>query len=337
MLRRAGAERDPEPKVAKALRLSGRSVGPAPVVVDRGSTVRDLVQASIRRGTDQLLGHDVRLRLDRTEPRPEDVHQARVATRRLRSDLGLLGQVLDPVWVAHTRAELRWLGGVLGAVRDADVLSGSLRTADSVTEAGGTLELRVVLDDERRASARELAAALEDRRYLALIDRLEAATTAPPLARPGSGRRRKHRKHRGGDARTAARKVLPRLISLRLRSLRRAVRSAGRRPSDLQLHRIRIKAKQVRYAAESATPVLGKPARRMASAAERLQTVLGEHHDSVAAEQWLGHRAMTGTRSAAFSAGVLVAGQRRLQRRLRRRWRPVWEELDRGELRRFLD
>jgi hypothetical protein len=75
----------------------------------------------------------------------------------------------------------------------------------------------------------------------------------------------------------------------------------------------------------------------MASAAEDLQTVLGEHHDSVAAESWLRRQATAGTRSAAFSAGILVAGQRRLQRRLRHRWRPVWNRLNRPKLRRFLD
>jgi CHAD domain-containing protein len=334
-LRAAGARPDPEAKLTKALRLSGQGTDPGTTVaVGRTSTMRDVVVASIRRGVDQLLGHDVRLRADGGEPAAHDVHQARVATRRLRSDLKLVGGGLDPVWLVHTRDELRWLGGVLGAVRDADVLSGSLRTADSVTEAGGTLELRVSLDDERRAAARELASALEAPRYLALVDRLAAASISPPFA--DSGRRRKKHRHRRG-ARAAARRVLPRLVGRRLRSLRRAVRSAGRHPSDGELHRIRIKAKQLRYAAETATPVLGGPARRMASAAEDLQTVLGEHHDSVAAESWLRRQATAGTRSAAFSAGILVAGQRRLQRRLRHRWRPVWDRLNRPKLRRFLD
>ena len=333
-LRAAGARPDPETKVAKALRLSGRS-GTAPPRVEVGprSTMGDLVRDAIGRGVDQLVDHDVRLRLDSADPAPEDVHQARVATRRLRSDLQLVGGALDPVWLAHTRAELRWLGGVLGTVRDADVLSGSLRAAGSVLEAGGTLELRASLDDQRRAAARELAAALEDPRYLALLDQLEAASVHPPLARPTRGHGTRTEKR---PAAATARSVLPRLVRRRYRALRRAVRSAGRHPTDQQLHRIRIRAKQLRYSAESAVPVLGAPAGRLAAAAEDLQSVLGEHHDSVAAELWLRRQVASGSRSSAFSAGVLVAGEHRLQRRLRHRWRPVADRLDRPSVRRFL-
>ncbi len=332
-LRRAGAEPDPEPKVGKALRMAGRGVEPVgPAGLGGRSSMSEVVRSSIGTAFDRLLDHDVRLRLDASDPAPEDVHQARVATRRLRSDLKLLGGELDPMWVKRTRDELKWLGGVLGSVRDADVLRGSLFGADSVTEAGGTLELRVALDEERRTAARELLATLEDGRYLTLLDRLHAGSTTPPLIRSG------HKKRHGGRGRSdgSARKALPSLVKRRLRALRRTVGGAGRHPTDSQLHEIRIRAKQLRYAAETAEPVLGRTARRVASMAEELQTVLGEHHDAVAAEQWLRRQALTGTRSAAFTAGVLVAGERRVQRKLRHRWRPVWARLDRKSVRRSL-
>jgi CHAD domain-containing protein len=60
---------------------------------------------------------------------PEDVHQFRVATRRLRSDLQTFSRVLDREWVGALRAELRWLGGEVGLVRDADVLTDRLLIA----------------------------------------------------------------------------------------------------------------------------------------------------------------------------------------------------------------
>jgi CHAD domain-containing protein len=332
-LLRAGAQRDGEPKLGKALRMAGRQLhAHEPVIVHRHSSMAEVVKASIRQGLDRLLEHDIRLRLDATDPASYDVHQARVATRRLRSDLKLLGRELDPVWLVHTRDELKWLGGVLGSVRDADVLSGSLLTADSVIEAGGTLELRARLEGDRRMAARDLAATLDDPRYLGLLDGLDAASALPPLVPAGGKRHRHHGK--GADA--AARKVLPGLVKRRLRSLRRTVRASGRQPSDSQLHQIRIRAKQLRYAAETATPIIGEPARRMAVTAEELQTVLGEHHDAVAAEQWLRHQALSGTRSAAFSAGVLVAGERRRQHKLRHRWRAVWVRLDGKGMRRSL-
>ena len=58
---------------------------------------------------------------------PEVVHQARVATRRLRSDLRTFEHFVDHEWAAELRAELRWLGAELGAVRDVEVLRDRLR------------------------------------------------------------------------------------------------------------------------------------------------------------------------------------------------------------------
>jgi CHAD domain-containing protein len=328
-MRHAGARTDGETKLGKALRLAGHEAArTARTGPDRRSLMEDVVKDSIARSLDRLVGHDIRLRLDESDLATEDVHQARVATRRLRSDLKLLDRELDPVWVSRTRDELKWLGAVLGKVRDADVLGGSLLSTESVTEAGGTLELRVALDDDRRTAARELTTTLAGERYLNLLDRLNAASRLPPLFAPG------HRRHKRAGRRgsATARSVLPKLVRKRWRALRRSVRSAGGHPSDVQLHRIRIRAKQLRYAAETAGPVIGKPARRLAAAAEDLQTVLGEHHDAVAAEHWLRHQAQSGTRSAAFAAGVLVAGERRRQRKLRRRWRAVWDRADSKKL-----
>jgi CHAD domain-containing protein len=130
--------------------------------------------------------------------------------------------------------------------------------------------------------------------------------------------------------------VLPTLVRRPWRKLRRTVRHAGAHPTDQQLHRIRIQAKQLRYAAEAAAPVVGKPARKMAAAAESLQTVLGDHHDAVTAEDWLRREAAGGSHALAFSAGQLVVVQRQRQARLRRQWRKVWASLDRKKVRRWL-
>jgi CHAD domain-containing protein len=83
-------------------------------------------------------------------------------------------------------------------------------------------------------------------------------------------------------------------------ALLRKLRKLGRRPEDHELHQARIRAKQLRYAAEAAAPVIGKPARRSAAAAEALQTVLGEHHDAVGAEAWFQDQAASGSPRQAF-------------------------------------
>ena len=264
-LEKAGARVEMDTKLAKAIPLPPRSAG---LVVNEKSTVADVVQASLKAGVDRLLTHDWRLRLASPDPAIEDVHQARVATRRVRSDLKTFGDILDPLWRDHLRQELKWLGAVLGDLRDLDVLS------DGLSETPVPVRQRLAV--QRSEAGGRLAEALASERYLNLVDRLHAGSERLPIA---SGAQ--------AEAVRPAAQVLPSLVAARWRAVRRAVKRAGRHPSPSQLHRIRIKSKQLRYAAEAATPVIGKAARRTASAAEHVQTVLGEHHDAVAAEAWL--------------------------------------------------
>ena len=60
---------------------------------------------------------------------PEAVHQARVATRRLRSNLRTFGSLLDEAWRRALGDELRWLAGLMQPIRDADVMLETLETA----------------------------------------------------------------------------------------------------------------------------------------------------------------------------------------------------------------
>ncbi|HLH45774.1 MAG TPA: CHAD domain-containing protein, partial [Acidimicrobiales bacterium] len=139
-LRAAGAERSPdEPKIRRALEpwLREAESRPPPPPAPT-STVGELVAAAITDGLERLLAHDTGVRLDQGA---EFVHQARVATRRLRSDLKTLGEVLDAEWVRTTRRELKWVADHLGAVRDADVLLARLQriAAESAPDDAGAM------------------------------------------------------------------------------------------------------------------------------------------------------------------------------------------------------
>jgi CHAD domain-containing protein len=74
----------------------------------------------------------------------------------------------------------------------------------------------------------------------------------------------------------------------------------------------------------------------MAAAAEALQTVLGDQHDAVTAEDWFRREATNGSPAVAFSAGQLVTVQRYRQARLRRQWRKAWAAVNRKKARRWL-
>lgn len=322
-LQKAGARVEKNTKLARAIGLP-RLSSPNPPV-DKRSSVADLVRACLLSSVDRLVAHDWQLRLALPEPTENDVHQARVATRRLRSDLKTFGTVLDPVWLQHVRSELKWLGGVLGELRDLDVLSEGL--------SDPPLAVQQRLAVRRIEAGRRLAEVLASRRYVDLVDRLHAASELLPLAAGAEN-----------EAGRLAVDVLPSLVAARWRAVRRQVRRAGSHPSPPQLHRIRIKSKQLRYAAEAATPAIGKPARRTASAAEHVQTVLGKHHDAVSAEEWLrdewtgdpstgAHAVMSP--AVSFEVGRLVAEARQRQRKARRQWKAGWARLRNPKRRRW--
>jgi CHAD domain-containing protein len=319
-LRRAGARRNDEPKLAKALGLEAHR----PPELDRRASVGDVFRATLRASFDRILDHDYALRVDPEHPSPHDVHQARVATRRLRSDLKTLRPALDPVWLAHTRAELQWLGTVLGTVRDLDVLCDHLGRESGAADGNGPDELLSRVAQERRAAGRKLMAALAEDRYLDLLDRIHAALVAPPFSESSAHASSPTRV--GADS--AAARVLPTLVAHQWRTLRRRVRKGGRRPTDSELHRIRIGAKQLRYASEMAAPVIGARARRTAQASEAVQTILGEHHDAAAAKRWLAARASDTSPSTSFRAGRLWSEHDTRQKTLRHRRRSAWRALD---------
>jgi CHAD domain-containing protein len=253
------------------------------------------------------------------------VHQARVATRRLRSDLRTFRSVVLADRVEPLRDELRWLGQLLGAVRDNDVLRRRLAAEvdeldDEDREAGR--KLLAVLDGQRASHLAALHEALDSHRYLALLDALVELATDPPLL-PEAGE--------------PARSTLPRLAVKPWEHLTRNIAGLPKRPSNEELHRVRILAKRARYAAEAASPVV-PPAGRYAAALADLQGVLGDHQDAVVGEAWLRSVVRDGCDGGeAFAAGLLVSKERSVARRHRDRWRDVWDAANRKKLRGWLE
>ena len=310
------------PKLSQAL---SQAEGDGPSDLGRRPTMEDVLKWGIGSSLRRLLDHDYLLRVDPANPPPESIHQARVATRRLRSNLKTVAGVLDPVWVRHTRDDLRWLGSVLGEVRDCDVLASQFEgeRRKGAVDAEGQAVLSALLRKERAVACREVARVLDSDRYLTLLDRVHAAASTPPTADPSTSTE-------------LARDVLPSLAGVGWRDLRKAVRRARRRPSDRHLHKVRIRAKQVRYAAELSAPAIGKQAVSTAKAAKQVQTLLGHHQDAVLAQQWLRRQAETGPGMVGFAAGQLAASQRHRQLATRAAWPSCWHRLDRRKRRRWL-
>jgi CHAD domain-containing protein len=291
--RRAGAEQSAYPsKLARALSTDETRARAATPLADY-----------LRTQYDRLIAQDVALRRGQG-----DVHKARVAVRRMRSAMRTFGPLLRPGSTEQLDAELRWYAGVLGEVRDRDVLREYLDGAvDALPPelALGPVKMRI---DERLVgeAARALAAVetvLCSERYFALLNRTERFVLDPPV--------------RSRPSPKQLRKLAGRAERQTVRRLDKALRADG---DDVALHKARKAAKRARYAAE----LIGKGKR--AKRFRELQDILGDHQDSViTAEVLRGFAVQAGTAPGenGFTYGLLLCREQQRGERTReaaRRW-----------------
>jgi CHAD domain-containing protein len=232
--------------------------------------------------------------------RSEDaLHEARVALRRWRTALSLFDDYLTDDGRRLNR-ELDWLAGELNEARDLDVFAPSLQIRRRAREADRTA-LRALADclDLARARAYERAeTALRSERARRLL---------------WEGGRPIHAfsARQGESGSSEARRVVAKSLARRCRQLNKQ----GPRLAKLEAgarHRLRIRAKKARYAAELFGELFGRPKRqrRFARALKGLQDALGELNDiHVGKTLAQGLALEAGAIEAAFEAG-LIAGAR---------------------------
>jgi CHAD domain-containing protein len=294
----------------------------------KSSSAAEVVLAYLREQVTTLRSLEPSVRRDE----PDSVHQMRVATRRLRGTLRSFGQVLPRAETERLAAELQWLGRLLGAARDGEVLPGHLHaTAASVAveQLIGPVQARVQghFAPGRAAAREELIAALDSPRYVRLLADLDRLTLEPPL---------------GPRAAEPARDVLPAAVERAYRQaakrMRRARKAPPGQPADVALHRARKSARRARYAAEAASPAVGKKARRFARRMKKVQSAIGAHHDTVLAREAareLGIGAHLAGENA-FSYGLLHERESHQADALAARARKVWKKSSRPRYRTWL-
>jgi CHAD domain-containing protein len=324
-LQTSGAGRpDPIPKIVRA--IGPRALDPPDVEparpLDLASTALEVVTAAVANSTARLIANDPGVRLGEDS---EAVHQARVATRRLRSDLRTFRIVLDEQWSEPLRAELKWLGERLGEVRDADVLLERLDAQLDALPHADAIGARDLLDTLRtqRSTARDaLLITMRSDRYVGLLDRLVDASHEVPAS---------------PDRDDLDEIELEELVRPPWKKLRRAVEELDHDPPDQALHDVRIRAKRVRYAAEAVAPAIGREAKKFAKRIAEVQTTLGDHQDAVVAEQWLRDQLHpTSSGPMLFVAGELAAIERAAARNSRAQFPAVWRRARHKRLRDWL-
>lgn len=239
----------------------------------------------------------------------------RVAVRRMRSVLKVAVEPPDPA-VGQLRSELKWLGGVLGGVRDLDVLIGELRPAVSLLQEpdrSAGLRLVDVFLTQRQDARQELIAALDAPRFRALrqqisafadradLDQQPPAAESPTPPEPGQVLRKPYR------------------------ALAKAMDTLPADPDDERLHTLRIHCKRLRYAAELLRPAVRK---KRVTAARRacgqLQDILGEHQDAVvAAERIRAVVAESADTGMTLAAGRIIEQQAGKRAAMREAWPPA--------------
>jgi CHAD domain-containing protein len=299
LLRRSGLRRAANSaKLERVVGVQARQPRePSGPKLSPSSRAGDVISAYLAAQAEQLKALDPMVR--RNEP--DAVHQMRITARRLRSTLQTYGRLIWSSDTSRLAAELRWLGVLLGAARDAEVLAEHLRSnlADTpVEQVIGPVQARVQghFAHVGTQARTELVQALDSQRYFALLDQLDALLADKSLAKRAS---------------KPAAVVLPAAV---LRTYRRTSRRMGRanrarsgQPRDTALHQARKAAKRVRYAAEAAAPAMGRKAGRFARRMRRVQSLLGDYQDCVIARQVERELAISAARAGenAFTYGVL--------------------------------
>jgi CHAD domain-containing protein len=265
----------------------------------------DPVQRAVAEQVDELLVWDRAVRADAFD----SVHQMRVTTRKIRSLLRDAQESLDVsegtyTWVLD---ELRELAGVLGVARDAEVLEQRYeQELDRLSPelVRGPVRERLIEGAKRRyqSGLRRSLIAMRSQRYFRLLDALDAMVAESPTTAAGE-------------------QPAPVTIDAAYKKVRKAAKAAAEvdqaaqeehvdssadedqqddedhdhdeeHDRDEALHVIRKRAKRLRYTAAATG------ADDVSKQAKAIQSLLGDHQDSVVSRDHLTQQA-----DAAHAAG----------------------------------
>jgi triphosphatase len=259
-----------------------------PTDIDPDSTLGELAYAVLRRQLAVLRAKEPGTRLGED---PEELHEMRVATRRLRAALDLFAEVL-PIRARHFRGELGWLAGILGAVRDLDVQLDAQTAMVGPGQEALWAELTNLLTRERDAARVAMLAALESVRWDRLVSGMSAMVQQGPFRRSTATRQ-------------AALVAVPDLICSRHASVMRAAKRAKRSGQAADFHRLRIRCKRLRYSLEFGTELYDGRTRRYTRQLAKLQNQLGLMQDAEVAATRLANLATGDAALPAFTIFVM--------------------------------
>ncbi len=271
----------------------------------------DPIHRAVAEQVDQLVEWDRAVRADVYD----SVHQMRVTTRKIRSLLQSSEDafgISDDAWILD---ELRQLASVLGVARDAEVLAERYERAlndlpDDLVR--GPIRKRLVDGAKRRykSGLRRSLIAMRSERYFRLLDALDGLVAAEPPSTPGE-------------------EPVPVTIDSAYKRVRKAAKNAADATDedrDEALHRIRKGAKRLRYTAAATG------ADKVSDRAKSIQSLLGDHQDSVVSRTHLSQQAEAARAAGedTFTYGLLHAQEDDLARTSRQQLGGALKKLDKS-------
>jgi triphosphatase len=286
---------DLRPTLASKFRTGLSVVGLSPqVALDLGPTqieatlsAGEVAFAILRRHFAAMLAHEPGVRLGED---PEELHDMRVATRRLRAALKLYSDAL-PKRAERYERDLRWVAGALGEVRDLDVHL--QRLSEESSRNGEVLEEVVSLLRERRVEARRgMLQALESNRYERLVANFSATL----------------RRGRSPSPTDPILEAAPDLLRDRYKKVRKAANTLREDSPPEHFHDLRKKGKRLRYALEPLQEIYGKQAKKMVKLLKKIQDDLGDHQDLIVSGGLMEELGVAGDRppQSAFLMGSMA-------------------------------
>lgn len=228
----------------------------------------------------------------------EALHRMRIALRRLRAAINVFSRVVGDRESARIKSELRWIGAQLGSARDLDVFMADVVRPLRERHGHDRKTSRLCRNFERRRALAygQVAASLQSERFrhleLELTRWIEAGRWVT---------------NRGGSARPRRDRPVAQLAAEVLARRRKKLRRTGRHLAKLSRrdrHRLRIRAKKLRYAVEFLPGLFpgrkrAKRYRETLSALQDLQDSLGAIND-LARRKILYSHGTHGTRAGGY-------------------------------------
>lgn len=236
------------------------------------------------------------------------IHPTRVGVRRLRSTIRTHAPLFDAERAAALEEELVWWAGVLGTVRDLDILGA--RLAKQLEELPPELvvgpiarQIQTEIGVQHQAGWQGVLEALDSERFRSLVAELRRWRSDTPFTEKADVPAEKVEKYVG-----KANKKLDQRLARAMAAYEES--DEHDEETDELFHSARKAGKRARYAVELALPLWGSKAEKIISDRKDLQDVLGEHQDSIVSGTFLREQGIRmGIRSGhnGFTYGLLFA------------------------------